>query len=114
MHRYAINASQPLFVFVLETIYLNLFLIQIDSLKQKCEFQEFELQRAAKKTKEAMDVAVEESAKAKSAKEVIKSLTARVMFFALNSTLMVSFKPICGAWLPFCKTLTVRKDSSAP
>ncbi|XP_068662372.1 PH, RCC1 and FYVE domains-containing protein 1 [Aristolochia californica] len=48
---------------------------QVDSLRQRCELQEFELQKAAKKTQEAFTLAAEESAKARAAKEVIKSLT---------------------------------------
>ncbi|KAI4352957.1 hypothetical protein L6164_007160 [Bauhinia variegata] len=51
---------------------------QVESLKQRCELQEVELQRSAKKTQEAMAVAAEESAKSKAAKEVIKSLTAQL------------------------------------
>lgn len=42
--------------------------------------QESELQQSAKKAQEAMSLAAEESAKCKAAKEVIKSLTAQVMF----------------------------------
>ncbi|WVZ15095.1 hypothetical protein V8G54_012661 [Vigna mungo] len=45
---------------------------------QRCELQELELQRSAKKTEEAMLLAAEESAKCKAAKEVIKSLTAQL------------------------------------
>ncbi|KAI4348067.1 hypothetical protein L6164_008829 [Bauhinia variegata] len=51
---------------------------QVESLKQRCELQEVELQRSAKKTQEATAVAAEESAKSKAAKEVIKSLTAQL------------------------------------
>uniref|UniRef100_A0A1D1Y4H1 Putative E3 ubiquitin-protein ligase HERC1 n=1 Tax=Anthurium amnicola TaxID=1678845 RepID=A0A1D1Y4H1_9ARAE len=52
--------------------------VQVDSLKQRCERQEFELQKSAKKAQEAMALATEESAKSKAAKEVIKSLTAQL------------------------------------
>ncbi|RDX95872.1 PH, RCC1 and FYVE domains-containing protein 1, partial [Mucuna pruriens] len=51
---------------------------QVESLRQRCELQELELQRSAKKTQEAMALAAEESAKCKAAKEVIKSLTAQL------------------------------------
>lgn len=51
---------------------------QVDSLRQRCELQEFELQKAAKKAQEAVASAAEESAKSKAAKEVIKSLTAQL------------------------------------
>lgn len=52
---------------------------QAESLKNRCELQELELQQSAKKAQEAMTLAAEESAKCKAAKEVIKSLTAQVM-----------------------------------
>lgn len=52
----------------------------MEGLRQRCELQELELQRSAKKTEEAMSLAAEESAKCKAAKEVIKSLTAQVFF----------------------------------
>ncbi|MQL96978.1 hypothetical protein Taro_029664 [Colocasia esculenta] len=51
---------------------------QVDNLKQRCERQEFELQKSAKKAQEAIALAAEESAKSKAAKEVIKSLTAQL------------------------------------
>ncbi|KAK7315201.1 hypothetical protein VNO77_33737 [Canavalia gladiata] len=51
---------------------------QVESLRQKCELQELELERSTKKTQEAMALAAEESAKCKAAKEVIKSLTAQL------------------------------------
>ncbi|XP_014514003.1 PH, RCC1 and FYVE domains-containing protein 1 isoform X1 [Vigna radiata var. radiata] len=51
---------------------------QVETLRQRCEMQELELQRSSKKTQEAMALAAEESAKAKAAKEVIKSLTAQL------------------------------------
>ncbi|KAK1322667.1 Ultraviolet-B receptor UVR8 [Acorus calamus] len=51
---------------------------QVDGLKQRCEVQEFELQKSSKKVQEAMTLAAEESAKSKAAKEVIKSLTAQL------------------------------------
>ncbi|GKV31003.1 hypothetical protein SLEP1_g39752 [Rubroshorea leprosula] len=51
---------------------------QVESLRQRCELQEFELQQSKKKTQEAMTLAAEESAKSKAAKEVIKSLTAQL------------------------------------
>lgn len=51
---------------------------QVESLKQKCDFQEVELQKSSKKTQEAMTLAAEESGKCTAAKEVIKSLTAQL------------------------------------
>lgn len=57
-------------------------LIQVESLKNRCELQESELQQSAKKAQEAMSLAAEESAKCKAAKEVIKSLTAQVTFYS--------------------------------
>ncbi|KAF7812954.1 PH, RCC1 and FYVE domains-containing protein 1 [Senna tora] len=51
---------------------------QVESLRQRCELQELELQRAEKRTQEAMALAAEESGKSKAAKEVIKSLTAQL------------------------------------
>ena len=55
-------------------------LIQVEILKNRCELQELELQQSAKKAQEATALAADESAKCKAAKEVIKSLTAQVMF----------------------------------
>lgn len=52
--------------------------IQVESLRNRCEMQEQELQKSAKKVQEAMALAAEESAKCKAAKEVIKSLTAQL------------------------------------
>ncbi|XP_023520978.1 PH, RCC1 and FYVE domains-containing protein 1 isoform X2 [Cucurbita pepo subsp. pepo] len=51
---------------------------QVESLRQRCELQEMELQKSMKKTREAMAVAAEESGKSKAAKEVIKLLTAQL------------------------------------
>ncbi|CAA7396864.1 unnamed protein product [Spirodela intermedia] len=51
---------------------------QVENLRQRCERQEFELQKSAKKAQEAAALAAEESAKAKAAKEVIKSLTSQL------------------------------------
>ncbi|KAH0468775.1 hypothetical protein IEQ34_002007 [Dendrobium chrysotoxum] len=51
---------------------------QVNSLNQRCELQEIEIQKSAKKIREAMVLATEESAKSKAAKEVIKSLTAQL------------------------------------
>lgn len=51
---------------------------QVESLRQRCELQEIELQKSTKKAQEAMALATEESAKSKAAKEVIKSLTAQL------------------------------------
>ncbi|KAF3783410.1 putative E3 ubiquitin-protein ligase [Nymphaea thermarum] len=48
---------------------------QVDSLKQQCELQDYELQKSARKAQEAMSQAAEETAKCKAAKEVIRSLT---------------------------------------
>nr|CAB3475544.1 unnamed protein product [Digitaria exilis] len=51
---------------------------QVDNLRHRCELQEIELQKSAKKVQEAMKLVSEESAKSKAAKEVIKSLTAQL------------------------------------
>ncbi|KAL1533486.1 PH, RCC1 and FYVE domains-containing protein 1 [Salvia divinorum] len=51
---------------------------QVESLKNRCELQELELQQSAKKAQEATALAADESAKCKAAKEVIKSLTAQL------------------------------------
>ncbi|XP_048436832.1 PH, RCC1 and FYVE domains-containing protein 1 [Pyrus x bretschneideri] len=51
---------------------------QVESLRQRCDLQELELQNSSKKVQEAMALAAEESAKSKAAKEVIKSLTAQL------------------------------------
>lgn len=51
----------------------------MQSLKQRCDLQEIEVQKSAKKVQEALQLAAEESAKSKAAKEVIKSLTAQVI-----------------------------------
>ncbi|KZV58213.1 hypothetical protein F511_03898, partial [Dorcoceras hygrometricum] len=52
--------------------------VQVESLTNRCEMQEQELQKSAKKVQEAMASAAEESAKCKAAKEVIKSLAAQL------------------------------------
>nr|CAB3459897.1 unnamed protein product [Digitaria exilis] len=51
---------------------------QVDNLRNRCELQELDLQKSAKKVQEAMTLVAEESAKSKAAKEVIKSLTAQL------------------------------------
>ncbi|XP_021285304.1 uncharacterized protein LOC110417334 [Herrania umbratica] len=51
---------------------------QVETLRQRCELQELELQKSTKKAQEAMALAAEECAKSKAAKEVIKSLTAQL------------------------------------
>nr|XP_023882208.1 PH, RCC1 and FYVE domains-containing protein 1-like [Quercus suber]POE73396.1 putative e3 ubiquitin-protein ligase herc1 [Quercus suber] len=51
---------------------------QVESLRQRCELQELELQKSAKKVQETMALAAEESAKSKAAKEVIKALTSQM------------------------------------
>ncbi|KAF2296569.1 hypothetical protein GH714_000268 [Hevea brasiliensis] len=51
---------------------------QVESLRQKCDFQELELRKSAKKVQEAKALAAEESSKTKAAKDVIKSLTAQL------------------------------------
>ncbi|KAB1220876.1 Ultraviolet-B receptor UVR8 [Morella rubra] len=50
---------------------------QVESLRQRCELQELELQKSEKKAQEAMAQAAEESDKSRAAKEAIKSLTAQ-------------------------------------
>ncbi|CAA2996877.1 PH, RCC1 and FYVE domains-containing 1-like [Olea europaea subsp. europaea] len=51
---------------------------QVESLRNRCELQELDIQKSAKKAQEAMALAAEESAKCKAAKDVIKSLTAQL------------------------------------
>ncbi|KAH9329532.1 hypothetical protein KI387_001640, partial [Taxus chinensis] len=50
---------------------------QVEKLTKQCQCQEDELQRTADLTKETVTLAAEESAKCKTAKEVIRSLTAQ-------------------------------------
>ncbi|KAL7155666.1 hypothetical protein ABFS83_03G091600 [Erythranthe nasuta] len=52
--------------------------VQVENLKNRCEVQDSELQKSAKKTQDALTLAAEESAKCKAAKDVIKSLTAQL------------------------------------
>ncbi|KAL3845420.1 hypothetical protein ACJIZ3_002823 [Penstemon smallii] len=51
---------------------------QVESLRNRCELQELDLQKSEKKALEAITLAEEESAKCNAAKEVIKSLTAQL------------------------------------
>ncbi|CAK9134724.1 unnamed protein product [Ilex paraguariensis] len=51
---------------------------QVNSLRHRCELQELECQKSTEKAQEAMAMAVEESAKSRAAKEVIKSLAAQL------------------------------------
>ncbi|KAG9128903.1 hypothetical protein Leryth_009629 [Lithospermum erythrorhizon] len=51
---------------------------QVETLTQKAQLQEVELERTTQQLKEAIAIAGEESAKCKAAKEVIKSLTAQL------------------------------------
>ncbi|KAI5063947.1 hypothetical protein GOP47_0020617 [Adiantum capillus-veneris] len=51
---------------------------QVDSLTQRCESQEVQLQQVAKELQIANSVAAEESAKCKAAKEVIRCLTVQL------------------------------------
>lgn len=64
-----------------ECLHLLIQMNQIDSLQQQFEQQEIELQNSERKAQEAATLAAEESTKSKAAKEVIKSLTAQVVFF---------------------------------
>ncbi|CAA3005289.1 PH, RCC1 and FYVE domains-containing 1-like [Olea europaea subsp. europaea] len=54
--------------------------VQVESLRNRCDLQELELQKSVKKAQEAITLAAEESANCKSAKEVIKSLTAQLKY----------------------------------
>ena len=56
---------------------------QVDILAQRCELHEFEVQKSEKRAEEAIQLAAEESAKSKAAKEVIKFLTDQVMLWAI-------------------------------
>ncbi|KAK8510612.1 hypothetical protein V6N13_110119 [Hibiscus sabdariffa] len=62
---------------------------QVETLGKRCELQELELQKSTKKTREAMILAAEESAKSRAAKEVIKSLTAQPIASLVDSPLMM-------------------------
>ena len=57
-----------------------MILDQVNSLRQEREQQDAELQKSQAKTHEAMTLATEEASKLKTAKDVIKSLTAQVRF----------------------------------
>ena len=52
-------------------------MIRLESLRQRCELQEVELLQSTKKAQEAMTLVIEESAKSKAAREIIKSLAAQ-------------------------------------
>lgn len=52
-------------------------------MRQRCEVQELEVQKSAKKAQEAMKLASEETAKSEAAKEVIKSLTTQVTLLSM-------------------------------
>lgn len=68
-------------------------------MRQRCELQELEIQRSAKKTQEAMALAAEESSKSRAAKEVIKSLAAQVKFWLINlSWKRMSLKEFIFMW----------------
>ncbi|KAH9691652.1 Regulator of chromosome condensation (RCC1) family with FYVE zinc finger domain-containing protein [Citrus sinensis] len=68
---------------------------QVESMRQRCEFQELELQKSTKKAQEAMAVAAEESSKAKAAKDVIKSLTAQPVIRLPNGSVGVLTNSSC-------------------
>ncbi|XP_006854768.2 uncharacterized protein LOC18444535 isoform X2 [Amborella trichopoda] len=52
--------------------------VQVENLTRKSQLMEVELERTRKQLKEAMEIAGEETARCKAAKEVIKSLTAQL------------------------------------
>lgn len=54
--------------------------MQVNSLRQQREQQDADLQKSEAKAHEAMTLASEEASKSKAAKDVIKSLTAQVIF----------------------------------
>ena len=64
----------------------------MESLRQRCELQELELQKSAKKVQETMALAAEESAKSKAAKEVIKALTSQVIFWFMYLFVYLQYK----------------------
>ncbi|KAL2471756.1 Regulator of chromosome condensation (RCC1) family with FYVE zinc finger domain [Abeliophyllum distichum] len=53
---------------------------QVESLRNRCDMQELELQKSVKKTQEALTLSADESAKCKAAKEMIHSLTAQLKY----------------------------------
>jgi hypothetical protein len=71
----------------------------VESLRQRYELQELELQKSAKKAQEAMALAAEESTKSKAAKEVIKSLTAQVFFWFIDLLVLnwISLEIVCSS-----------------
>lgn len=90
---------------------------QVDSLRQRCEFQQHELQKSETKVAEAMAFAAEESAKSKSAKEVIKSLTQQLKDMAERLPQNVyETEPVRLSYLPngnFPNVLHHGNDSNA-
>lgn len=73
---------------------------QVENLRQRCELQEFELQKSAKKAQEAMALAAEESAKSRAAKDVIKALTAQLKDMAERLPLGAYENEIRPVYLP--------------
>ncbi|KAG1369752.1 PH, RCC1 and FYVE domains-containing protein 1 [Cocos nucifera] len=73
---------------------------QVENLRQRCELQEFELQKLEKKAQEAMAMAAEESAQSKAAKKVIKSLKAQLKDMAERLPAGVYENAINPAYLP--------------
>ena len=65
-----------------------MILDQVNSLRQEREQQDAELQKSQAKTHEAMTLATEEASKLKTAKDVIKSLTAQVRFFIESCSIL--------------------------
>lgn len=57
-------------------------------MRQRCEFQDIEIRKSAKKVQEAMALAAEESSKSKAAKDVIGSLTAQVPSLLVHCSLI--------------------------
>lgn len=52
----------------------------MESMKQRHELQEVEMKKSEEKAQEALQLVAEEQSKSRAAKEVIKSLTAQVLF----------------------------------
>jgi Transcription factor BRX N-terminal domain len=52
----------------------------VETLKRQEELQGAEMKKSEEKTQEALQLLVEEQSKSRAAKEVIKSLTAQVLF----------------------------------
>jgi primase-polymerase (primpol)-like protein len=63
----------------------------VEDITRKSQHLEAELGRTSNQLKEVTAVAVDEAEKCKSAKEVIKSLTAQVRYFSVQAFVFIAF-----------------------